>query len=376
MNVPANGSTNPDGATSVAPPKKPRSPVERTLVWGGIAALLAVVLLEARAQQGYARTLEALSTRMEGDVELTLDQAMPLLAFSPALSAPTPSADGNEIKCSWFSLFKKGQYEITLIVNKDADPLLLSFTTPVPPEEPEEEAPPAVASSGASSGPPGGMGMGMGGPGMGGGGGFGGMGGPPRPNPLRDAIDTDADGELSAEEIASAPTSLAKIDKDSDGQIVAAELTPPPAEGASSSPPPSAPAGHGAGPSGPPSASGAGGGGGGGGGGRRGPSRLLSAIDTNSDGTISTEERAAAVDGLKKLDADGDGKIVRDELRPPGGFGGGGGFGPPGGAGGGDSGRRRRPDAEETTPAASGSEKPAAATPTEPAPAPTTEKAP
>ena len=230
MNVPANGSPNLDGATSVAPPKKPRSPVERTLVWGGIAALLAVVLLEARAQQGYARTLEALSTRMEGDVELTLDQAKPLLAFSPALSAPTPSADGNEIKCSWFSLFKKGQYEITLIVNKDADPLLLSFTTPAPPEEPEEKAPPAVATSGGSSGPPGGMGMGMGGPGMSGG--FGGMGGPPRPNPLRDAIDTDADGELSAEEIAAAPTSLAKIDKDSDGQIVAAELTPP-REGAS-----------------------------------------------------------------------------------------------------------------------------------------------
>jgi hypothetical protein len=356
MNAPSPGSSNPAGAAPVQPVKKPRSPIERTLVWGGIAALLTVTLLELRAQQGYARTLEALGNRLDDDEEdLTLEQAKPLLAFSPALSEPIPAVGNNEIKCSWFSLFKKGQYEITLIVSKEKEPILLSYKTPTPPEDP---APPPANISGSS--PSSAMGMGGGGPGMGGGGGmgggFGGMGGAPRPNPLRDAIDTDADGELSAEEIATAPNSLGKLDKDSDGQIVAAELAPPPPADGSGVGAPSAPGGPGAGA------------GGGGGGGR--PGRLLESIDGNGDGTITAEERAAVVEGLKKLDANGDGKIVRDELRPPGGGGFGGGFGPPGGGGGASGSGRRRPDAEETTPATATPDKP-----TEEA-APAAEKAP
>lgn len=353
MNAPSQSSSNPAGAAPVAPVKKPRSPIERTLVWGGIAALLAVTLLELRAQQGYARTLEALGNRLdEDDEDVTLEQAKPLLAFSPALSEPVPAIGANEIKCSWFSLFKKGQYEITLIISKEKEPVLLSFKTAALPEEPEEDVTPPANNSGSSPSPA--MGMGGGAPGMGGGmgGGFGGMGGAPRPNPLRDAIDGNADGELSTEEIAAAPNSLGKLDKDTDGQIVAAELAPPPTEGATGTP--SAPGGQGAGtPAG------------GGGGGPRPPGRLLESIDTNGDGTISAEERAAAVDGLKKLDANGDGKIVRDELRPPGGFGGGG-FGPPGGGGGTG---RRRPDTEEAPPAAATPDKPAeGTTPAEPAP--------
>lgn len=372
MNAPPQGSTNPAGAVPTGPEKKPRSPVERALVWGGIIALLAVTLLELRAQQGYARTLEALGNRVdEDDDDLTLEQAKPLLAFSPTLSEPVSGVGTNEIKCSWFSLFKKGQYEITLIVSKEKEPVLLSFKTAAPPEE---VVPPPVDNAGSSPSPAmgmGGGGGGMGGGGMGGGGGFGGMGGAPRPNPLRDAIDGNADGDLSAEEIEAAPNSLGKLDKDTDGQIVAAELVPPPAEGAAGAP--AAAGGQGAGPPG-----------GSGGGGRRPPSRLLDAIDTSGDGTISADERAAAVDGLKKLDANGDGKIVRDELRPPGGFGGGG-FGPPGGGGGfgppggGGGTRRRRPDTEEAPSPAATPEKPAeGATPAEPAPEkePPAEKAP
>lgn len=364
MNAPSPGSSNPAGAAPVPPAKKPRSPVERTLVWGGIAALLVVTLLELRAQQGYARTLEALGNRLdEDDEDVTLEQAKPLLAFSPALSEPVPAIGSNEIKCSWFSLFKKGQYEITLIVSKEKKPVLLSFKTAALPEEPEEDVAPPANNSGSSPSPA--MGMGGGAPGMGGGmgGGFGGMGGAPRPNPLRDAIDSNADGELSAEEISAAPESLGKLDKDADGQIVAAELVPPPADGSSAGAP-AAPGGPGAGP-----------GAGGGGGGRRPGGRLLESIDGNGDGTISAEERAAAVDGLKKLDADGDGKIVRDELRPPGGFGGGG-FGPPGGGGGfgppggGGGTGRQRPDAEEAPSASATPDKPAEVTP------PAAEKAP
>src|ERR1700691_4734156 len=55
--------------------------------------------------------------------------------------------------------------------------------------------------------------------------------GPPRggrhgraPNPLMDALDTNHDGILSAEEIANAPASLKKLDKNGDGKLTADEL--------------------------------------------------------------------------------------------------------------------------------------------------------
>lgn len=46
--------------------------------------------------------------------------------------------------------------------------------------------------------------------------------------PLFAALDTDHDGELSAEEIANAPQSLAALDKNGDGKISRQELGPPP----------------------------------------------------------------------------------------------------------------------------------------------------
>ena len=51
------------------------------------------------------------------------------------------------------------------------------------------------------------------------------------PNPLMEALDTNHDGVLSAEEIAAAPTSLKKLDKNSDGQLTEDELRPPPPGG-------------------------------------------------------------------------------------------------------------------------------------------------
>ena len=63
--------------------------------------------------------------------------------------------------------------------------------------------------------------------------------GPPRhappfrrpPNLLMEALDTNHDGILSAEEIANAPASLKKLDKNGDGQLTEDELRPPPPGG-------------------------------------------------------------------------------------------------------------------------------------------------
>ncbi|MCU0750392.1 MAG: hypothetical protein MUF13_12680 [Akkermansiaceae bacterium] len=55
--------------------------------------------------------------------------------------------------------------------------------------------------------------------------------GPRMPHPLMAALDTDKDGALSAEEIAAAPESLAKLDKNGDGKLDRGELFPPPPKG-------------------------------------------------------------------------------------------------------------------------------------------------
>jgi hypothetical protein len=65
------------------------------------------------------------------------------------------------------------------------------------------------------------------------------------PQPLLAALDTDKDGALSAAEIAAAPASLAKLDKNSDGQLTPDEFDPRPPHG--EGPPP-----HGEGPPPPP----------------------------------------------------------------------------------------------------------------------------
>ena len=51
------------------------------------------------------------------------------------------------------------------------------------------------------------------------------------PNPLMEALDTDHDGILSAEEIANAPASLKKLDQNGDGRLTEDELRPPPPGG-------------------------------------------------------------------------------------------------------------------------------------------------
>ncbi len=119
-----------------------------------------------------------------------------------------------------------------------------------------------------------------------------GFGGGNRPSamqtdPVLSALDKDQNKELSADEIAAAPTVLLTLDKNQDGRLSEEEVSP---------------AGRG----------------GGQGGRRRGPGimrmvKALSALDANEDNVIDEAEIKNAVAALKKLDANGDGKLTDDE---------------------------------------------------------------
>jgi hypothetical protein len=147
-----------------------------------------------------------------------------------------------------------------------------------------------------------------------------GMGHPPVP-PIIVALDADADGTLSAAEIASASTALLTLDKNGDGKLSADELRPPPPGGTNQfrlNPPPGA---------------------------KHPVPPIIAALDANEDGELDATEIANASIALLQLDTNGDGQLTRDELcpKPPGGPGGPGRPGGPEGPGGpgssGDSGQ-------------------------------------
>jgi hypothetical protein len=138
---------------------------------------------------------------------------------------------------------------------------------------------------------------------------------PPRP-PIDTALDTNGDEVIDAVEIANAPASLKKLDRNRDGKLTPDEYLPQrPGRGAG--PGAGAEPGGSKGPDGALGASGV-----------QKPRRvppIAAAIDVNSDGILDAGEIANAPASLKKLDRNGDGKLTPDEYRPP----------RPGGAGGG-----------------------------------------
>jgi hypothetical protein len=131
----------------------------------------------------------------------------------------------------------------------------------------------------------------------------------PPPMPIIEALDTNHDGIISAEEIANAPAALKTLDKNGDGQLTPDEYMPPHPQGGpggrggpdgNGGPPP----GEGAGPSGQ-------------GKHHRPVPPIIAALDTNGDGIISADEIANASASLLKLDKNGDGQLTRDEYMPP-----------------------------------------------------------
>jgi Ca2+-binding EF-hand superfamily protein len=210
---------------------------------------------------------------------------------------------------------------------------------------------------------------------------FGPPGGFMRMNPALAALDADQDGTVSAAELANAAAALKSLDKDNDGKISAEEMRPRMGgRGGPGGPGGPAPAGRDPeemvkslmefdknsdgvltkdelpermqgmiaradtdndgkltkdeltksvsamrGPGG----SGAPGGRGPGGPGMMRMDRVFSALDSDQDGAISAAEISAASSSLAKLDANKDGKLTEEEVRPN--------FGGPGG-------RARRPE--------------------------------
>ena len=120
----------------------------------------------------------------------------------------------------------------------------------------------------------------------------GGPGGPGRGmpmDPIMKALDADTNGVLVATEISNAPAALKTLDKNSDGQLSADEMTPQPPEGAPAMDdnrrPKFAPP-------------------------------IVKALDKNSDGILSAEEITAASAALTTLDKNSDGQLTRQELMP------------------------------------------------------------
>lgn len=104
---------------------------------------------------------------------------------------------------------------------------------------------------------------------------------------LLPVLDTDKDGELSAEEISGASVSLLKLDKNNDGTLSKKEIAPPPKGGKTGGPPPPKP-----------------------------PAFLVKLLDLDDDKTLSADEIESAPDTLAQLDVNGDGAISKKELKP------------------------------------------------------------
>lgn len=215
---------------AIEPADKPsRNPVERVIVWGLIGALLVAVGIEARAQQGYAMSLDAVQAAFADteEVQIDLADARKLMTLSPAeVKDSDVSGLMDYYRFSWFSLFKSGKYEITLRVSKDSSEVI-SFATSAAPEPalaltaftPSEDEMSEMDDYSDGGYP---------------GGGFSGEDGnwssdggfQPPPGLLYSRLDADSDGEISAEEIEGAVAVLESLDSNGDGELTPEEFDP------------------------------------------------------------------------------------------------------------------------------------------------------
>jgi hypothetical protein len=110
-------------------------------------------------------------------------------------------------------------------------------------------------------------------------------------DPELSTLDADHNKEISAEELAAAPTALLKLDKNQDGKISEDEVSPQRGDGGGQGNRPRS---------------------------RRGPgimrmTKANSALDADESGVIDEAEIKNAVAALKKLDVNHDGKLTEEE---------------------------------------------------------------
>ena len=215
----------PEKSSSSQEQAKPRSPVERIIVWGLIIIGAGIAIYEARAKLGYNNSLSSIQSKMEANensgaeaADLKLSDAKAnLISGGPTYSELTPDfANTQLVSLTWPSLFK--EYELILRLDSDQeDAIVLGYETPNAEPEPEPEV-----TNSSDEGDPGMMpgAPGMGAPGMGNGSGpeAGGSGRPQRPG---------GPGEAGAEP--------------AKGDSPDADATPPEEPGSETDPPKEAP---------------------------------------------------------------------------------------------------------------------------------------
>ncbi|HUQ68169.1 MAG TPA: hypothetical protein VM165_01525 [Planctomycetaceae bacterium] len=203
--------------------KRPRSPGEKLVVWGGIVVLLLLVAVQAHARFGYEMSLKKLQARVAADDNGSIEGSPLYLSEVPTFLVGWPSRKVEEerhwhaVTYSWQGLGKS--YSIRMPYDtSEAKPVVLSLETNDAPPEPKPEMVAAADDAHSGAAPPSVTSMaGMGGPGGGGPG-----GGGPRPDIMES--DKDGDGKVSKEE---APEQMAqffdRMDANSDGFIDADE---------------------------------------------------------------------------------------------------------------------------------------------------------
>jgi hypothetical protein len=143
---------NEPNRTPIEATKPPRTPVEKAVVWGGIAVLGGVMLFEARASFGYSNSLKTLSKKLGddgNDVEFKVSQVRSMLSGQPSeIVVPRETRFHRFVELKWASLFK--DYRVLLQVDKSGDdPIVLGFQTPDS-EEPQVTVDPSPSAGGGT----------------------------------------------------------------------------------------------------------------------------------------------------------------------------------------------------------------------------------
>ena len=97
---------------SEASQKKKRSPVERLIVWGLIALLLVVVLIEYRASTNFNAAQAYLSEAVDRRPTPTIDEVKSKVSGASVGPKETDKLGTDEYEFAFFSLFKSDTYKL------------------------------------------------------------------------------------------------------------------------------------------------------------------------------------------------------------------------------------------------------------------------